>query len=235
MAAPLERIGAAREVQSRDSATPNNVVTLFGASCRADQGRPTRATRRAGVSSDDRMLLAQMRAGEGHAFTILFSRYYDALCAFASGYTASRSEAEEIVEDVFVRVWELRDRLDVRESLKAYLYTATRNRALNRLRDEKAEARRLDETRFDDAPPGMGQPTPALDEAIHAAEFGRAVELAVEQLPPRSRQVFLLHRQHGLTYGEIAAALEISPKTVENLLGRALKHLRARLTRFLSE
>jgi RNA polymerase sigma-70 factor (ECF subfamily) len=181
------------------------------------------------------MLLAQMRAGEGNAFAALFSRYYDALCAFASGYTASRAEAEEVVEDVFVRLWELREQLEVRESLKSYLYTATRNRALNRLRDKRAETRRLEEASADATAPGMGQPGPGIDQEVEAEEFARAVERAVEQLPPRARQVFLLHRQHGLTYAEIAAALEISPKTVENLLGRALKHLRARLARFLGE
>jgi RNA polymerase sigma-70 factor (ECF subfamily) len=187
------------------------------------------------VSSDDHTLLARMRGGEGSAFAALFSRYYDALCAFANGYTASRSEAEEVVEDVFMRLWELRQQLEVRESLKSYLYTATRNRSLNRLRDERAEARRLEEASAEVAAPGMGQPRPGLDEEIEAAEFARAVERAVEKLPPRTRQVFLLHRQHGLTYGEVAAALEISPKTVENQLGRALKHLRAHLARFLGE
>jgi len=234
-AGPLERTGAARELAPREYASAVRADRSVAATLPGDQETQVLPRRRAGVSSDDRMLLAQMRAGEGDAFAALFSRYYDALCAFATGYTASRAEAEEVVEDVFVRLWELREQLEVRESFKSYLYTATRNRALNRVRDERAEGRRLDEARFDSVPLGMGQPTPSLDEEVEAGEFARAVARAVEQLPPRARQVFLLHRQHGLTYAEIAAALEISPKTVENLLGRALKHLRVRLAPFLGE
>jgi RNA polymerase sigma-70 factor (family 1) len=234
-AEPLERLGSAREVAPRKYSATARADGRFAAALRGDEQKRALATRRLGVSSDDRMLLAQMSAGEAHAFAALFSRYYDALCAFANGYTASRSEAEEVVEDVFVRLWELREHLEVRASLKSYLYTATRNRALNRLRDQRAEGRRLEEARFDSAPPGMGQPKPSLEEEMQATEFARAVARAVEQLPPRTRQVFLLHRQHGLTYAEIATALEISPKTVENLLGRALKHLRAHLAPFLGE
>jgi RNA polymerase sigma-70 factor (ECF subfamily) len=188
-----------------------------------------------GVSIDDRLLLAQMRAGEGNAFAMLFERYYDALCAFAAGYTASHAEAEEIVEDLFVRLWELREQLEIRGSLKSYLYMATRNRALNHAREARTEIQRIEDARFDAAAPAMGQPALALDEELHLADFARAVVSAVDGLPARTRQVFLLHRQHGLTYAEIAAALEISPKTVENLLGRALKHLRARLAHFLGD
>lgn len=186
------------------------------------------------LSTDDHVLLERMRAGEGSALAALLDRYYDALCAFAAGYASSEAEAEEVVEDVFVRLWELRERLDIRESLKTYLYTATRNRALNRIRDDRAKVRRLERLAPDSTPPGMGQGTPPVDEQLHAAEFARAVRLAVNDLPERTRQVFLLHRQHDLTYSEIGAILEISPKTVENLIGRALRELRARLAPFLT-
>jgi RNA polymerase sigma-70 factor (family 1) len=202
---------------------------------RSDHPPPGQPDRRVRVITDDRVLLAQMRAGEGSAFAALFRRYYGGLCAFASGYTKSRESAEEVVEDVFVRLWELREQLEVRETLKSYLFTAVRNRALNRARDERAELRGLDRALPDSAPPGMGQLLPALDEELEAAEFLRAVEEAVAELPPRTRQVFTLHRQHGLTYAEIGTALLISPKTVENLLGRALKQLRERLAPFLRD
>lgn len=231
---PVERLSDGRALP-RDPARGNRTAREPVAPSISQAGARTTAHRAPGVSIDDRKLLAQMRAGEGNAFAVLFDRYYDALCAFAGGYTTSRTDAEEIVEDLFARLWELREQLEVRESLKSYLYTATRNRALNHMRASHAALRRLEDARMDAAPVAMGQPAPMLDEELQLADFARAVARAVQELPARSRQVFLLHRQHGLTYAEIAAALEISPKTVENLLGRALKQLRARLAHYLRD
>lgn len=196
--------------------------------------RPT-ARRLGGVIVDDRTLLAQMRAGEENAIALLFERYYDALCAFASGYTESKAEAEEVVEDVFLRLWESRAQIEIRDNVKAYLYAATRNRALNQSRHERAMRHRIESAYETDEVPGMGESLPAIEEELHAANFARAVEVAVQQLPPRCREVFLLHRQHELTYAEIGAALEISPRTVENHLARALRHLRTDLAHFLGE
>jgi RNA polymerase sigma-70 factor, Bacteroides expansion family 1 len=204
----------------------------------AEEPRPRERGKQGGrafVSSDERALMARLSAGDGAAFTTLFERYYDALCAFAAGFLTSRAEAEEIVEDVFVRVWELRERLEVRDSMKSYLYAATRNRALNQLRRERLEWRWVnDETMCRDVPEAA-RTEHGIDDELYAADFARAIDVAVDRLPPRCRQVFLLHRQHGLTYSEIAVALGISPKTVENQLGRALKQLRTLLANFLSE
>jgi RNA polymerase sigma-70 factor (ECF subfamily) len=187
------------------------------------------------VRDADHVLWEQIRAGAGAAFALLFERYYDALCAFASMYTASHAEAEEVAEDVFVRLWEQRARLYIRDSLKSYLYTATRNRALNRVRHEQAELRWIDEASQVGNVPGMGQAGSAVDDTLQAQEFARAIETAVSHLPARCQQVFRLHRQHGLTYTQIAEVLEISAKTVENLLGRSLKRLRLELARFFDK
>jgi len=181
------------------------------------------------VIVDDRTLVAQLRAGESNAIAILFERYYDVLCTFAVGYTGSEAEAEEIVHDVFLRVWNMRERLEIRESVKSYLYSATRNRALNHARRGRAERRWLDRARAEEVAPAMGQGVPLADESLQHAELLHEVAAAIRRLPPRCRQVFLLHRQHGLTYVEIGAALDISPRTVENLIARSLRHLRTEL------
>lgn len=183
---------------------------------------------------DDRTLLAGVSAGDEAAFARLFHRYYATLCAFAIRYTGTRTPAEEVVEDVLTRLWEVRAELDVRESLRSYLYAAVRNRALNRARGERVEGRALERALANGTMPGMAQPQSPLDEEVQADEFAAAVERAVEELPPRTREVFLLHRQRGLTYVRIADQLGITPKTVENLLGRALKHLRRRLALYLA-
>ena len=185
-------------------------------------------------SDDDAALLARLRAGEPTAFGTIFTAYFAALCVFASHYTSSTSAAEEVVEDVLVRMWERRASLAVRSNLRSYLFTAVRNRALNFTRDERAATHALDKLALDGALPGMAEPRPLEDEELYLADLARAVEQAVAALPPRMRQVFTMHRQQGLTCARIGAELSISPKTVENLLGRALKHLRVSLAPFLA-
>jgi RNA polymerase sigma-70 factor (ECF subfamily) len=183
----------------------------------------------AGVIVDDRTLFAQMRAGESHAIALLFERYYGALCAFATTFTNSLPVAEEVVEDLFLHLWTSRNQLEVRDSVKAYLYAAVRNRSLNWSRRERTSQRWIDRAHVDDDVPGMGEAPPSTDEEVYSADLRQAVTQAIDLLPPRTRQVFLLHRQHQLTYIEIGAALEISPRTVENLISRALRQLRLSL------
>lgn len=240
LADPAERDAARRPGDGADwrdapveHQLPHSPPRLALASAAREARRAVEPTAR--VIVDDRTLLAQMRAGEGNAITLLFERYYDVLCAFAASYVASDAEAEEVVEDVFLRVWETREQLEIRDSVKAYLYAAVRNHALNRVRRGRAEQRWLDDARRSDRAPGMGEGVPAADEALQHAELMREVAAAIDNLPPRCRQVFLLHRQHALTYIEIGAALEISPRTVENLIARALRHLRKGLAHLVRE
>jgi RNA polymerase sigma-70 factor (ECF subfamily) len=196
-------------------------------------GEPSSVVRDA-LLLDDRTLLAQMCAGEESAFAALFERYYDKLHAFAEMYVASPDEAEEVVGDVFVRLWTLRERLGVHTSVKSYLYTATRNHALNQLRRERARRRWIGAANEAGEAPGMGG-VHAVEDELYASELARAIDQAISLLPDRCRQVFLLHRQHGLTHAEIASTLELSPKTVENHVGRALKALRDRLRDYLHD
>lgn len=186
-----------------------------------------------GANEADHLCFSALKSGDPAAFATLFRRYYDALCAFAEGLVASSDDAEEVVEEVFVRLWERRDRLNVRVSVKAYLYSATRNQALNQLRRVATEKRWVDRVVRVGETPGLGEAPPGVVEALYAADLARAVEAAIPKLSERCRQVFLLHRRHGLTYAEIADSLGISPKTVENHLGRALKELRGLLGHFL--
>lgn len=188
-----------------------------------------------GIAAEDRVHFAGLAEGDAAAFAALFRRYYDALCVFAEGYVRSPDDAEEVVEEVFVRLWERREHLDVRVSVKAYLYSATKNQALNHLRRAATEERWVERVSRSGDVPGLGQPAPDIVEALYATDLARAVDEAIPQLSERCRQVFLLHRRHGLTYAEIAEALGISPKTVENHLGRALKELRSLLARFLAD
>jgi len=208
-----------------------------GASARhqGEGGPEPPAQHAGGGGEEDRDALARLARGEAGAFAVLFRRYYDALCAFAEGLVESADDAEEVVAEVFVRIWETRERLDVRVSLKSYLYAATRNVALNHLRRMGAEERTLGRASLQGKLPGVLNPAHDGASDIHARELEKAIDEAIANLPPRRREIFLLHRLHGLTYAQIAAALDITPKTVENHLGLALKDLRNRLTAFLED
>lgn len=181
----------------------------------------------------DHAEFARLSRGEPSGFVALFRRYYDALCTFAESFVASADDAEEVVSDVFVRIWEGRERLGVRVSVKSYLYAATRNGALNHLRRRNAEERMIGRASLEDELPGMSVPRDDGPSGVHARDLERAIDEAIGRLPPRRREIFLLHRHHGLTYAEIAATLDVSPKTVENHMGLALKDLRESLASYL--
>lgn len=165
-----------------------------------------------------------IRTGDAGAFEALFRAYHASLCAFAYRYLGARDLAEEIVQEVFLFVWERRETWQVRTSVKSYLFTAVHNAAVSFLRHERVVRRRESE-----AIELFQVPRPTADLEVAAAETLAAVQQAVARLPERCRLVFTLHREQGLTYAEVAEVLAISPKTVEVQMGRALKSLRKAL------
>jgi RNA polymerase sigma-70 factor (ECF subfamily) len=173
-----------------------------------------------------------IRSGNRKAFEELFRSHYEALCRFALNYVEHLRVAEDLVQDVFVDLWKDRRSLEVEHSLKAYLYGMTRHRALKYLRQKQVRKKwaASDDLRKA-APPAM--PDQAED-ILKRREQQKEVDRALEALPQRRRQIFLLSRRHSLTYAEIAVALDISIKTVETQMSRALQFLRDRLEVFLS-
>lgn len=167
----------------------------------------------------------QIRTGDENAFEMMFRAYYPRLCRFAAEYVHSEGRARDLVQDIFLRIWERRAKWQIRDSLKAYLYQAVRNRALNhvRRRDAMDEMKNGLEYVTDDFQPRMAE------DAVHAGTLSQELERAISQLPERRRMAFLLHRRHGLTYKEIARVMDVTRKTVENQIGRALKSLREKL------
>ena len=172
-------------------------------------------------------LVERIRAGEVAAFEALFETFHAPLCAFAYRYVSRRDIAEEIVQEVFLFVWTHRATWNVRDSVKNYLFTAVRNAAMSWVRHE------LVVHRHDATTVAFTTPMPSpVDRELAAAELATAVRRAVERLPERCRLIFTLHREQGLTYAEIAAVLDLSPKTVETQMGRALKALRKSLAAY---
>ncbi|MGH7719741.1 MAG: RNA polymerase sigma-70 factor [Gemmatimonadaceae bacterium] len=175
-----------------------------------------------------------VRSGEVSAFEAMFRAYVGPLCTFAHRYVRSRARAAEIVQDVFFRVWQNRATWEPRVSLKAYLFGATRNRALDDLKHE-AIVRRFEAGAMEEsAPAGVARSAPRPDEEAQAADLEAALSRAVAELPERQRAVFVLRYRDGMSYAEIAEALDVVVKTVENQMTRALRTLSERLSAHLS-
>ena len=180
------------------------------------------------TGEDDREIVAAVRHGSATAFRALFCAHYEVLCRYAYRFVRSRAIAEELVSDVFLRIWTQRARWEVRGSVRAYLFSATRNVAIDHLRRELVERRSLELTGRELRATG-GVSSAAADVRLVASEVAATMQRAVDELPPRPRQVFLLRWQRHLTNLEIAASLGIAVKTVEMHMTRALEALRASL------
>jgi RNA polymerase sigma-70 factor (ECF subfamily) len=187
---------------------------------------------------DELQLVERVRAGDSRAFDLVFSRYYKALCGYCESFLGNPAAAEDVVQDVFVKVWERRAAWRIPNTVRTYLFTAVRNLALDRLRHEgvrrKAHGWVSDATLSDgDRLPGMGHPALLPDAEVELIDLGHAVRAAVSALPPRCREAYVLRHDHALSYIEIAAIMSISPRTVETQLGIALRTLRERLEPYL--
>lgn len=178
----------------------------------------------------EREWVVRVRAGDERAFEEMFNAYFPALCDFVQSYVHGPEEAEELVQNVFFRIWQQRAEWKP-DGLRAYLFGACRNRALSHRRHERIVARFAERAvRDGQGTAGLGPPRP--DEEAQASELAEALRRAVHDLPERRRMVVILRWEHHLSHAEIARILGISVKTVETQFGRAIAVLRERLAAF---
>ncbi len=183
-----------------------------------------------GVSEET--LLNRIRANDEDAFGALFIAYYPGLCRFVTTFVGSPDIAKELVQDVFFRVWEHRGALNVYGSIRAYLFGAARNHAINYLKHERVGSRIFESATAERRIPAIGRGFGGADESLYHNELATAFHAATQQLPERQRTMLDLRWRHHLSHADIAEILGISIKGVETQLGRALKTLRARLAKF---
>lgn len=169
------------------------------------------------VILSDKDLFNQISKNNQHAFDELFKKYYAPLCRFAFLYTKNEDDAEEVVQQFFIKLWDSRKKIKITSSVKSYLYSPARNASINFIQKEKI--RNNYEEKYEANKEHINQ------EKI-PEEFCKIYNTAVEKLPERTKQVFILSKNEGLTYAEIAEYLQISAKTVENNMGIAFKKLR---------
>ena len=151
---------------------------------------------------DDMFLLQLIKNGDKQAFKYVFDTYFTALCRFMYLYLGDTQEAEDIASDIFASVWENRKKLEIRLTFKAYLFQAAKNRCLNAIRDRKATV------------------------SLETEELNNLIQEAILSLPEKCREVFLQSRTKNLTNQEIAESMDISVKTVEAQITKALKQIR---------
>lgn len=166
----------------------------------------------------DSQLADEIRKGNALAFDALFRRYYSSLCDSVLRIVRSHDSSEDIVQEVFARLWIDRGDWFPEVSVRAYLHKAVRNTALNYLKHLHVVT-----SWSGSQPESLGGD---VVEEVANRELLATLQQAIEHLPEGSRTIFLLSREEGLTYAEIADVLSISQKTVETQMGRALKALR---------
>lgn len=166
--------------------------------------------------------------GDVTAFEMLFRTYYQPLCHYAYSFLQDREDAEEIVQSTFLMVWEKRDTLAIRTSVKPYLYAMVRNACINVLKHEKIKQKHAGEELA-----VADRSCDSVSQMVASNELEYKITAALEALPEQCRMVFKLSRFEELKYAEIAEQLNISVKTVENHMGKALKIMREQLKDYL--
>src|SRR5213594_3288051 len=182
--------------------------------------------RRQQIAADDiqtdaaeRAWVERIRAGDMHAFEALYRAYWQRLYTFAFRYVHSQEDAEDVTQEVFLRIWRGRAHWAPVGPVRNYLYLSVRNAARDRL--QRAVVARRWRVRQ------VGEGTAAeIEPTLEAAELGATVEQALGDLPPKRSAVCKLRLIEGLSYAEIADRLGICEKTVETQLARGLKALR---------
>lgn len=164
--------------------------------------------------------------GNEAAFEAVFRQHYGVLCNYAHTFLRDRDEAEEIVQSAFLAFWEKRHSLDVHTSIKAYLFSMVRNASLNTLTRKKMQEKYVQEKMLTIDSTESNPP-------IESDELTKRIAAALQKLPEQCRVIFTMSRFEELKYAEIAAELNLSVKTVENQIGKALKIMREQLRDYL--
>ena len=174
-----------------------------------------------GKMNMDELLIREIKKGDTKAFQLIYEKYCPQLINFAASYLPDISDAEEIIQNVFVEMWENRQQLDSERFAKNYLYKITVNKVFNHLKRKVIERKylqyidALDMNTFNEA-----------EKKIYNEELDAILQQVLEQLPEQQRKIFYMSRWEGLSHKEIADQLQISVRTVENQVYRAVKYIR---------
>ncbi len=177
----------------------------------------------------DQDLIHRLALKDEHAFELLFRRYYPMLCHFATRFLHDEAMAEDIVQEVFYKLWRNPSHLDSQKNIVSYLIRAVQNQGLNAIEHHVIEKKYADI--IVNAYPNLNDIS--LYDYVFGKELEAKIQTAMDKLPEGCRNVFELSRNQGLKYKEIAEMLDISIKTVETQISRALIVLRHELREYI--
>ncbi len=178
---------------------------------------------------EEKELVERVKRGEETAFELLFRFYYPGLVLYAMQFTVDRDEAEEIVQDFFVRFWQKHSCLKPSDSLKNYFFSSVRNSSLNLLKHKKVERVYIEE---------LKQLSESDNLIYHhdlyiTSELQEKIEKAIDLLPEKCREIFIMSRIKGMKSEEIALALDLSQRTVETQIYKAIKVMKVELKDYI--
>jgi RNA polymerase sigma-70 factor (ECF subfamily) len=180
------------------------------------------------MQTNDQMIFQSIKSGDEKALEMLFKEYYQPLCRYANSYLEDPDDAEEVVQNCFIKLWEKRENINIQSSVKSYLYQIIRNACLNEIKHQQVKKN------YGDMVSQQGeQHSEASDQTTLRGELEEKIAVALQSLPQQCRLIFTMSRFEELKYQEIADQLNLSIKTVENQMGKALKLMRAQLQEYL--
>jgi len=163
----------------------------------------------------------RLHAGDGAALELLFHRYYNDLCRYLIVFLKDENVARNIVQDLFLYLWESRENIDFKKSLESYLYQACRFNALIYLRNENRHEKSYEKIRRSSTEESLD-----VSSEMETRELDKIINESIELLPTRCKQIFKLSRNRGLSYNEIASQLGISVSAVDNQVNIAIKKIK---------
>ncbi len=171
----------------------------------------------------EKYLLKSIRQGDIKSYEFLFRLHYEPLLSYSITITKSEADSEEVIQELFYKLWKDRKKLNIKHSISAYLYQSVFHNSLQILKRGKLTENYIQYS--------LNQPSQDIDpvEILKYEELNRAFFELMEELPERQRQIFKMNRIQGLKYKEIAEELSISLKTVESNITKALQYFRKNL------
>lgn len=182
------------------------------------------------LPEDEKLLLEQISEDNEEAFSQIFHAYKDKLYSFIYHITESKELSSDIVQDIFLKIWELRGKLFSIENFNAYLFQMAQNQAINQLRRMSRETLILMERQK-----GSNFSSETPEEELQYKNISAYIREIVNSLPPRQKTVYTLSREQNLKQEDIAQQLQISISTVQNHMTQALKTIREKLKKRLSD
>ncbi|MEW6027366.1 MAG: sigma-70 family RNA polymerase sigma factor [Planctomycetota bacterium] len=195
------------------------------------------------TTDEDAILMAQFQKGSKDAFNSLFSKYQQMVFGVISRYINDRAYAEDMTQEVFMRVYKARERYSPTTQFRYYLFTIVHNLCVNEIRD--SSRRKTKPTDFSDDFPltgarlakggGFQDGSEPIVDAFQQKEIRMAVKAAIDSLPAQQRMAVILDKYEGMSYEEIARTMKQSVQAVKSILWRARQNLKERLKKYIKE